>query len=57
MTESVNKTAFSVKMGDDMKLSLQYTYDGEGKLTSVTDEIGNNVVKYAYDTDGNLSYV
>lgn len=40
-----------------MKLSLQYTYDGEGKLTSVTDEIGNNVVKYAYDTDGNLSYV
>lgn len=57
MTEPVNKTAFSVKMGDDMKLSLQYTYDGEGKLTSVTDEIGNNVVKYAYDTDGNLSYV
>ena len=50
-----NKSAFSVKVGDDTKLSLQYTYDGESKLTSVTDEKGSQVVGYDYDTDGNLS--
>ena len=50
-----NKSAFAVKVGDDTKLSLQYTYDGESKLTSVTDEKGNQVVGYDYDTDGNLS--
>ncbi len=50
-----NKSAFSVRVGDDTKLSLQYRYDGESKLTAVTDENGNDVVEYAYDTDGNLS--
>ena len=50
-----NKSAFAVKVGDDTKLSLQYIYDGESKLTSVTDEKGNQVVGYDYDTDGNLS--
>ena len=50
-----NKSAFSVKVGDDTKLSLQYAYDGESKLTGVTDEKGNQVVGYSYDTDGNLS--
>lgn len=35
-----NKSAFAVKVGEDTKLSLQYTYDGESKLTSVTDERG-----------------
>ena len=49
-----NKSAFAVKVGDDTKLSLQYTYDGESKLTAVTDEDGK-VVDYSYDTDGNLS--
>lgn len=50
-----NKSAFAVKVGDDTKLSLQYTYDGESKLTSVTDEKGNKIVGYDYDTDGNLA--
>lgn len=42
-------------MGEDTKLSLQYTYDGESKLTSVTDEKGSKIVGYGYDTDGNLA--
>ena len=50
-----NKSALSVKVGDDTKLSLNYTYDGESKLTTVTDEEGNEVAGYSYDTDGNLS--
>ena len=50
-----NKSAFAVKVGDDTKLSLQYNYDGESKLTTVTDEQGNQVVGYSYDTDGNLA--
>lgn len=50
-----NKTAFAVKVGEDTKLSLKYTYDGESKLTSVTDETGNQIAGYTYDTDGNLA--
>ena len=50
-----NKSAFMVKAGDDTKLSLTYDYDGESRLTSVTDGEGNEVVGYSYDTDGNLS--
>ncbi|MCH5252901.1 MAG: hypothetical protein J1F22_07995 [Lachnospiraceae bacterium] len=50
-----NKSAFSVKVAEDTKLSLQYSYDGESKLTSVIDENGNKVVGYTYDIDGNLS--
>lgn len=50
-----NKSAFNVKVGDDTKLSLQYSYDGESKLAAVTDEQGKQVVGYSYDTDGNLS--
>ncbi len=50
-----NKSAFAVKAGDDTKLSLQYQYDGESRLTGVTDEKGNQAVGYAYDTDGNLA--
>ncbi|MDE6636343.1 MAG: RHS repeat protein, partial [Lachnospiraceae bacterium] len=50
-----NKSAFAVKVGDDTKLSLNYSYDGESKLTAVTDENGSQVVGYSYDTDGNLS--
>ncbi len=50
-----NKSAFAVKVGDDTKLSLKYTYDGESKLTAVTDETGNEIAAYNYDADGNLS--
>ncbi len=50
-----NKSSFAVKVDGNTELSLQYTYDGESKLTSVTDENGEEVVGYAYDTDGNLS--
>ena len=50
-----NKSAFTVQVGDDTKLSLQYAYDGESRLTAVTDENGNQVVGYSYDADGNLS--
>lgn len=50
-----NKSAFAVKAGDDIKLSLQYQYDGESRLTGVTDEKGNQAVGYAYDTEGNLA--
>ena len=50
-----NKTAFAVKAGEDTKLSLKYTYDGESKLTAVTDETGNEIAGYTYDTDGNLA--
>ena len=44
-----NKSALAVKVGEDTKLSLQYTYDGESKLTSVTDEKGSKIVGYGYD--------
>ena len=50
-----NKSAFDVTVGGEKKLSLRYDYDGESKLTSVTDAKGNQVVGYTYDTDGNLS--
>ncbi len=50
-----NKSAFSVKVGDNTKLSLKYTYDGESRLTSVTDGTGNEIAGYTYDTDGNLA--
>ncbi len=50
-----NKSAFAVKVGDDTKLFLKYTYDGESKLTAVTDETGNEIAAYNYDADGNLS--
>ena len=50
-----NKTAFAVTVGNDTKLSLQYDYDGESKVTAVKDEKGNQVVVYAYDTDGSLA--
>ena len=50
-----NKTAFAVKVGDDTKLSLKYTYDGESRLTSVTDGTGSEIAGYTYDTDGNLA--
>ena len=50
-----NKSAFDVKVGDDTKLSLHYSYDGESKLTAVTDEKGSQVVGYSYDADGNLA--
>ncbi len=50
-----NKSAFTVKAGNDTKLSLTYDYDGESRLTSVTDGEGNAVVGYSYDTDGNLA--
>ncbi len=50
-----NKSAFAVKVGDDTKLSLNYSYDGALKLTAVTDETGNEIAGYTYDTDGNLA--
>ena len=50
-----NKSAFAVKVGNDTKLSLKYAYDGESKLTGVTDEKGSEVAGYVYDTDGNLA--
>ena len=50
-----NKSTFAVKVGDDTKLSLHYSYDGESKLTAVTDEKGSQVVGYSYDMDGNLA--
>ena len=50
-----NKSAFAVKVGNDTKLSLKYAYDGESKLTAVSDEKGSEVAGYAYDTDGNLA--
>ena len=49
-----NKSAFAVKVGDDTKLSLNYSYDGESKLTAVSDEKDSQVVRYSYDMDGNL---
>ncbi len=50
-----NKSGFAVKVGDDTKLSLHYNYDGESRLTAVTDETGSEIAGYTYDTDGNLS--
>ncbi len=50
-----NRSAFTVAVGGEKKLSLRYAYDGESKLASVTDEKGRKVVGYTYDKDGNLS--
>jgi hypothetical protein len=52
-----NKSAFSVNVGNDTKLSLQYSYDGESKLTAVTDENGNNVAGCDYDGGENLKKI
>ena len=50
-----NKSTFSVKAGEDTKLSLSYEYDGSSRLISVKDSEGNRAVSYAYDTEGSLS--
>ncbi len=50
-----NKSTFSVKAGEDTKLSLSYEYDGSSRLISVKDSEGNRSVSYAYDTEGSLS--
>ena len=50
-----NKSTFSVKAGEDTKLSLSYEYDGSSQLISVKDSEGNRAVSYAYDTEGSLS--
>lgn len=50
-----NKSDFTVKVGDDIKLSLYYHHDGESRLIAVTDEAGSQIVGYSYDLNGNLS--
>ena len=50
-----NKSTFSIKAGEDTKLSLSYEYDGSSRLISVKDSEGNQAVSYAYDTEGSLS--
>ena len=50
-----NKSTFSVKAGEDTKLSLSYEYDGSSRLISVKDSEGNQAVSYTYDTEGSLS--
>ena len=50
-----NKSTFSVKAGEDTKLSLSYEYDGSSRLISVKDSEENQAVSYAYDTEGSLS--
>ena len=50
-----NKSTFSVKAGEDTKLSLSYEYDGSSRLIAVKDSEGNQAVSYAYDTEGSLS--
>lgn len=50
-----NKKSFDVCVGDDVKLSLKYIYDGESKLTGVKDGDGKEIIDYKYDEDGNLS--
>ena len=50
-----NKSTFSVKAGEDTKLSLSYEYDGSSRLISVKDSEGNRSVSYTYDTEGSLS--
>ena len=50
-----NKSTFSIKAGEDTKLSLSYEYDGSSRLISVKDSEGNRSVSYAYDTEGSLS--
>ena len=50
-----NKSTFSIKAGEDTKLSLSYEYDGSSRLISVKDSEGNRAVSYAYDTEGSLS--
>ena len=50
-----NKSTFSVKAGEDTKLSLSYEYDGSSRLISVKDSEGKQAVSYAYDTEGSLS--
>ena len=50
-----NKSTFSVKAGEDTKLSLSYEYDGSSRLIFVKDSEGNQAVSYTYDTEGSLS--
>ena len=50
-----NKSTFSVKAGEDTKLSLSYEYDGSSRLISVKDSEGNRAVSYAYDMLGRIT--
>ena len=50
-----NKSTFSVKAGEDTKLSLSYEYDGSSRLISVKDSEGNQAVSYAYDMLGRIT--
>lgn len=48
-----NRTHFAVAVGEDTVLSLDYAYDGSGRLTDVIDEEGSTIASYAYNTQGN----
>ena len=50
-----NKSTFSVKAGEDTKLSLSYEYDGSSRLISVKDSEGKQAVSYAYDMLGRIT--
>ena len=50
-----NKSTFSVKAGEDTKLSLSYEYDGSSRLIAVKDSEGNQAVSYAYDMLGRIT--
>ena len=50
-----NKSTFSVKAGEDTKLSLSYEYDGSSRLISVKDSEGKQAVSYAYNMLGRIT--
>ena len=50
-----NKSTFSIKAGEDTKLSLSYEYDGSSRLISVKDSEGKQAVSYAYDMLGRIT--
>lgn len=50
-----NKSTFSVKAGEDTKLSLSYEYDGSSRLISVKDSERKQAVSYAYDMLGRIT--
>ncbi len=49
-----NRTSFTLNLGSETVQSATYTYDGLGRLATVSED-GTSAASYAYDTNGNLA--
>ena len=55
LTFTYNAAGQRTSMVDQMGFTVNYTYDQDGRLSTLTDGSGNLIVTYTYDADGRLS--